>query len=77
MSSMKIQIELPIEKVAELFRDGHLCAGQIHCLTPESKQAIWQLCLETCGHTHCYERNNVNYKINKKTTLSTNLIKTQ
>ncbi|CAM4407100.1 hypothetical protein VIAG107301_15555 [Vibrio agarivorans] len=50
-----IQIELSIEKVTELIKQGHLCAGQIRCLTPESKQVIWRLCLETCGNTTCYE----------------------
>ncbi len=51
----RIQIELSVEKLVELFQQGHLCAGQLRCLTPESKQVVWRLCLEMCGHTACCE----------------------
>lgn len=51
----RIQIELSVEKLVELFQQGHLCAGQLRCLTPESKQVVWRLCLEMCGHTACFE----------------------
>ncbi|MFO6425089.1 hypothetical protein [Motilimonas sp. KMU-193] len=49
-SKHKIQLEIDQATLARLFAQGHLCAAQINCLNLSSKQAVWQLCLQACGH---------------------------
>lgn len=46
----KIQLEIDQATLARLFAQGHLCAAQINCLNLTSKQAVWHLCLQACGH---------------------------
>ncbi|GAL15729.1 hypothetical protein JCM19233_6751 [Vibrio astriarenae] len=68
----RIQIELSVEKLVELFQQGHLCAGQLRCLTPESKQVVWRLCLEMCGHTACFQESTAKPSSNSSKTLIEN-----
>ncbi|GAB7219743.1 hypothetical protein VcTj87_15640 [Vibrio comitans] len=44
-----VQVEISAEHIERLTLDGHLCVSQIKCLNSESKQKIWQMCLNICG----------------------------
>ncbi len=48
-----VQIEISAEHIERLILDGHLCASQVKCLNSESKQKIWQMCLNICGKKMC------------------------
>lgn len=47
--SAKINVSISSQKLAELIQAGHLCAADLNCLDPESKQQVWQLCLWSCN----------------------------
>ncbi|RJG42642.1 hypothetical protein [Motilimonas pumila] len=47
-ASQRVQIDIPVAVLARLFSQGALCAAEFRCLDAESKQAIWQLCLNAC-----------------------------
>lgn len=44
-----VQLEISIEKLAHLFEIGAICAGEIRCLTADSKQQVSALCLSSCA----------------------------
>lgn len=48
-----VKVELKAELLAELMREGKLCAADISCLDKESKQQVWQLCLHECAKSQC------------------------
>ncbi|GEA49825.1 hypothetical protein VIN01S_06290 [Vibrio inusitatus NBRC 102082] len=48
-----VQVEISAELLERLILDGHLCAAHINCLNSESKQKIWQMCLNICGKKMC------------------------
>ncbi|PMK66506.1 hypothetical protein BCT61_03300 [Vibrio breoganii] len=48
-----VQVEISAEHIERLILDGHLCASQVKCLNSESKQKIWQMCLNICGKKMC------------------------
>jgi hypothetical protein len=47
--SRTINVAISEAKLAELMLAGHLCAAELQCLDRQSKQALWQLCLWSCG----------------------------
>ncbi|WP_039976895.1 hypothetical protein [Shewanella decolorationis] len=44
----RINLSISEEKLAQLIRDGSLCASDFRCLDAQSKQKVWQLCLICC-----------------------------
>lgn len=48
-----VQVEISAKHIERLILDGHLCASQVKCLNSESKQKIWQMCLNICGKKMC------------------------
>ncbi|ANO32542.1 hypothetical protein BCT86_02960 [Vibrio breoganii] len=48
-----VQVEISAEHIERLILDGHLCASQVKCLNSESKQKVWQMCLNICGKKMC------------------------
>jgi hypothetical protein len=52
MSGQVVQVEIGLDKLASLFRQGVLCATEVRCLNDHSKESVWQLCLNNCLQ-HC------------------------
>ena len=48
-SKKSVQLEISLEKLAYLFESGVICAGEIRCLTADSKQQVSALCLSSCA----------------------------
>lgn len=44
----RINLSISEQKLAQLIRDGHLCAADFSCLDSVSKRKVWQLCLICC-----------------------------
>lgn len=44
----RINLSMPEQKLAQLIRNGHLCAADFSCLDSVSKRKVWQLCLICC-----------------------------
>lgn len=44
-----IQLEISLEKLEQLFSKGEICAADIRCLNCESKNCVWNLCLNLCA----------------------------
>ena len=53
--SQYVRVELKLELLAGLIRDGKLCVADLHCLDKLSKQQVWQLCLFECTKGQCDE----------------------
>ncbi|MFB2647211.1 hypothetical protein [Shewanella mangrovisoli] len=58
----RINLSISEEKLAQLIREGKLCAADFSCLDSQSKRKVWQLCLiccqkriscQQCTHTSC------------------------
>lgn len=50
LSDQVVQVEIGLDKLTKLFRLGVLCATEVRCLNGDSKERVWQLCLNTCLH---------------------------
>ena len=48
MNMPRVNVSINTDKVAQLIKEGHLCAADLQCLDRDSKQTIWQLCLWSC-----------------------------
>ncbi|WP_413701718.1 hypothetical protein ACLKMH_09255 [Psychromonas sp. KJ10-10] len=48
-NKQSVQLEISIEKLAYLIESGAICAGEIRCLTADSKQQVSALCLSSCA----------------------------
>ncbi|MDH0448730.1 MULTISPECIES: hypothetical protein [Shewanella] len=44
----RINLSISEEKLAQLIREGKLCAADFSCLDSQSKRKVWQLCLICC-----------------------------
>ncbi|PHY63365.1 hypothetical protein FJD32_012080 [Shewanella sp. LC6] len=44
----RINLSISEEKLAQLIREGSLCAADFSCLDNQSKRKVWQLCLICC-----------------------------
>ncbi|MCL1088847.1 hypothetical protein L2744_04335 [Shewanella profunda] len=44
----RINLSISERKLAQLIRDGYVCAADFSCLDNQSKQKVWQLCLICC-----------------------------
>ncbi|GIU02837.1 MULTISPECIES: hypothetical protein [Shewanella] len=50
----KLNISIPLEKMALLIQSGHLCVADVKSLDIETKKQLWQLCLMSCNQrVHC------------------------
>ncbi|WP_035387091.1 hypothetical protein [Ferrimonas senticii] len=45
----KVNISVDQQLLQRLMADGQLCVAQLQALDPQSKQVLWQLCLECSG----------------------------
>jgi hypothetical protein len=45
----EVKMKISVEKLAELFSAGLLCAADFQCLDCDSRDAIQQLCLKSCA----------------------------
>jgi hypothetical protein len=52
-SQKRIFVEISVETLRRLLSDNQLCAAELNCLDPSSKQLLWKLCLETCAGKRC------------------------
>lgn len=58
----RINLSMPEHKLAQLIRDGHLCAADFSCLDSDSKKKVWQLCLLCCkNHILCGQCTHANH----------------
>ncbi|BBP45815.1 hypothetical protein THMIRHAS_11880 [Thiosulfatimonas sediminis] len=48
-----LQVSLPYELLRKLFLEGALKPKDVHCLNEASKQAVRELCLQTCQSQNC------------------------
>ena len=48
MMGKPVQIEIPMDKLQQLFVRGDLCAASFRCLNNRSKAVVWTLCLNAC-----------------------------
>jgi len=70
-----VRVELNVELLAELMRQGKLCAADIRCLDKESKQKVWQLCLHECAKNQCEPLNPLTEQSDKsKLEIPTNML---
>ena len=53
MSDQVVRVEIGLDKLAGLFRQGVLCATEVRCLNDHSKECVWQLCLNNCLQNRC------------------------
>ncbi len=67
-----VQVEISLEKLESLIRDGHLCASQIRCLNLTSKHHIQNLCLNACAYTLCQAKYSAAESDTMTTLLSAN-----
>lgn len=44
-----VRLEMSEKTLKSLLTAGQVCAADFRCLDGESKQCLWQLCLETCA----------------------------
>jgi len=77
--SSKVNLSISSQKLAELIRAGHLCAADLNCLDPESKQQVWQLCLWSCNKRvnctkSCTKQCNSGYCESAKTVINKNTV---
>ncbi|NOQ14045.1 MAG: hypothetical protein GQ583_06150 [Methyloprofundus sp.] len=47
-----IRLEISLEKMNELLMQKQICAEDIRCLDPDSKQYLMELCLQNCLIRH-------------------------
>ncbi len=45
----EVNIKISVQRLQQLIAGGHLCIEQVQALDPNSKAALWRLCLECCG----------------------------
>ncbi|MCK5353771.1 MAG: hypothetical protein KAJ63_01530 [Methyloprofundus sp.] len=43
-----IQLEISLEKMDELLAHKQICAADVRCLDPNSKQCLMKLCIQNC-----------------------------
>ena len=51
-ASHTIQLEISLEKMDELLAHKQICAADVRCLDPNSKQCLMQLCIQNCLTRH-------------------------
>nr|WP_258406036.1 hypothetical protein [Shewanella acanthi] len=44
----RIHLSISVDKLAQLIRNGSLCAADFTCLDTQSKRQVWKLCLSCC-----------------------------
>ncbi|WP_281545831.1 hypothetical protein [Grimontia sp. SpTr1] len=52
----KVQLEFSVETLERLFMNGQLCAAEFSCLNAQSKKVVQALCLNTCMHRVCNDK---------------------
>ncbi|MCH1930977.1 hypothetical protein L9G16_12345 [Shewanella sp. A25] len=57
----RIHLAISEDKLAQLMRNGSLCAADFSCLDAHSKRTVWKLCLSCCQNevrcTQCTQLN--------------------